>query len=199
MAHSDITVAGLIERLWIAPDNAEWTPKTNVLVLADLKKWMDSVDLEVLGFVDALIHDRRFRIEPPLLIADYVRWAKHYYGRCFRENPDGEWSASSYSAGWDLVGVVISLWDDDTVPRSHLLELKNWLADLYKAGDERLRTCIVHATLEHVCERKPIRRYFSDWLQDPILAPAYNEACLWDRKTRLAADSGLSSESPSSE
>jgi hypothetical protein len=30
----------------------------------------------------------------------------------------------SYSAGWDLVGVFIKLWDDGSVPRELLLELK---------------------------------------------------------------------------
>jgi hypothetical protein len=64
MAHTNVTLASLIERLWIAPENAEWTPKSTVLPLADLKAWMDSSDMEVLGFVDALIHDRRFRVEP---------------------------------------------------------------------------------------------------------------------------------------
>jgi len=186
MAQTNVTLASLIERLWIARENAEWTPKNTVLPLADLKVWMDSGDMEVLGFIDALIHDRRFRVEPALPIFDYVRWVIHYYGRCFRENPDGQWSDSSYSAGWDFVGIFISLWDDDTVPRSHLLELKSWLADLYRTADDRLRTCIVHASLEHLYERKPIRKYFSDWLSDPILAAAYNEACLWDRKTPLS-------------
>jgi hypothetical protein len=186
MTHKKITLASLIERLWDASENAEWKPKTAVLPLLELKEWMTSDDLEVLGFVNAQIHDRRFSIEPALPIFDYVQWVKHYYGRCFRENPDGEWSASSYSSGWDFVGVFISLWDNVTVPRTHLLELKEWLADVYRAADDKLRTCIVHASLEHLCERKPIRKYFSDWLKDPILAPAYKEACLWDRKTPLS-------------
>jgi len=51
-------------------------------------------------------------------------WIKRYYGRSFLENPDGEWSDSSYSAGWDLVRVFIKLWDNKTVPRELLNELK---------------------------------------------------------------------------
>jgi hypothetical protein len=111
---------------------------------------------------------------------------EHYYGRCFRENPDGEWSDSAYSAGWDLVGVFIELWDNDSVPREHLLDLKEWIAGLYKTGNAGLRTCVVNATLEHLFERKPIRKYFSDWRKDPLLAAAYGEACLWDIKTPLS-------------
>jgi len=182
----NVTLIGLIERLWIAPENAEWKPKTDVLSLSDVKRWMDSDDIEVLGFTDAMIHDGRFRIEPPLPVVDYVRWIKHYFARCFRENPDGEWSDSSYSAGWELVRVFIELWDNQVVPRELVLELKVWIAGLYKNADDRLRTCIVNATLEHLFERKPIRKYFSDWRKDPILAIAYNQACFWDRKTPLS-------------
>jgi hypothetical protein len=182
----NITLKSLIERLWIAPENAEWKAKTAVLPLGDVKRWMESGDIEVLGFTDAMIHDGRFRVEPPLPVEDYVRWVKHYYGRCFRENPDGEWSDSSYSAGWDLVQVFISLWDNVAVPRELLLELKLWIAELYKNTDDRLRTCIVNATLEHLFERKPIRKYFSDWRNDPVLSKAYSEACLWDIKTPLS-------------
>lgn len=186
MSHPEVTVASLIDRFWIASERGEWTPKTDLLPLAELKIWMLSADIEVLGFVYAMIHDHRFRIEPPLPVLEYVPWAKHYYERCFRENPDGDWANSSYSAGWDLVGFFISLWDNETVPRDSLLNLKKWLAKLYFTADEGLRLCIVHATLEHLFERKAIRKYFSDWQQDPVLAPAYKEACLWDKKTPLS-------------
>jgi hypothetical protein len=186
MPSEDITLQGLIEQLWVAPENAEWTPKTHVLPLDQVKCWMQSPDIEVLGFTDAMIHDGRFRIEPPLAVADYVAWVKHYCGRCFRENPGGDWSDSSYSAGWELVGIFTKLWDDDSVPREFLCDLKAWLAALYEGGDQRLRTCIVNATLEHLFERTPIRKYFSDWRGNALLRPAYDEACLWDRKTPLS-------------
>jgi hypothetical protein len=142
-------------------------------------------DIELLGFLDAIIHDKRFHIEPALPLHDYTQWVKRYYGRCFRENPDGESSDSSYSAGWDFLGVFISLWDDG-VSRDVLTDLKLWLAALYKEGDSRLRTCIVNATLEHLFERKPIRKFFADWKNDPDLVSAYDEACLWDRQTPLS-------------
>ena len=75
------------------------------------------------------------------------------------------------------MGVFIKLWDDGSVPRELLLELKVWIAELYKNADDRLRTCIVNAALERLFERKPIRKYFWDWGNDPILSTAYNEAC----------------------
>jgi hypothetical protein len=51
-------------------------------------------------------------------------------------NPNGEWSDSSYSAGWDLVGVFVTLWDDKTVPRELLEDLKAWIGGVYKNGDD---------------------------------------------------------------
>lgn len=186
MSHPEITVASLIDRFWIAPECGEWTPKTDLLSLDEVKIWMQSSDIQVLGFVYAMIHDHRFRIEPPLPVLDYVAWAKHYYERCLLENPEGKWANSAYSAGWDLVGFFFSLWDDESVSRKLLLDLKKWLAKLYTTADEGLRLCIVNATLEHLFERKDIRKYFSDWQQDPVLAPAYKEACLWEGKTPLS-------------
>jgi hypothetical protein len=135
---------------------------------------------------NAMLHDGRLRIEPPLGVEDYIAWIKRYYGRCFLENPNGEWSDSSYSAGWDLVRVFIRLWDDKTVPRELLEELKAWIGGVYKNGDDRLRTCIVNASLEHSFERKPIRKYFADWRHDATLTVAYDQASLWDRKTPLS-------------
>ena len=118
MTAENMTVKTLIERLWFAPENAEWKPKTDVLPLMDLKEWMGSEDIEVLGFTDAMIHDGRFRIDPPLGVEDYVAWIKRYYGRCFLENPNGTWSDSSYSAGWDVVRVFITLSEARLLPEN---------------------------------------------------------------------------------
>jgi len=60
-----------------------------------------------------------------------------------------------------------------------LEDLKNWLGELYKNGDETIRKCIVQASLEHLFEQKPIRKFFSAWRNDAVLRVAYEEACLW--------------------
>jgi hypothetical protein len=73
------------------------------------------------------------------------------------------------------VGLILNLWDADS-NQPALVDLKNWLAKLYKRSDEDLRTCIVHATLEHVFQRKPLRNFFSDWKRDAELSRAYEEA-----------------------
>ncbi|MBZ5721514.1 MAG: hypothetical protein LAO03_14135 [Acidobacteriia bacterium] len=172
------TLQDIINRLWIAPDNAEWTPKTDTVSLSDVREWFKSNDIEVLGFTSALIHDARFRVEPPLTPNEYKSFVTHYYGRCLKEDPKSKWADSRYSAGSTLVNAFASLWRDSSVPRQVLKELKAWLGLLYKEGDESMRACIVTATLEHLFEQEDIREFFSDWKKDPLLAVAHKEACV---------------------
>ena len=173
------TLQEIIDRLWIAPVNAEWTPKTDAVSLSDVRQWFKNDDIEVLGFTNALIHDARFRIQPPLTPSEYRSFVTHYLERCLKEDPKSEWADSRYSAGTTLVNVFASLWRDSRVPRDVLKELKVWLGRLYLEGDESIRTCIVTATLEHLFEQKDIREFFSDWKKDPVLTIAHKEACLW--------------------
>jgi len=175
----DESLKAIVSRLWVTHENAEWVPKVNVLPLNDLHEWMTNKDIEVLGFVHAMLHDSRFRIEPPIEQVDYIKFVKHYVQRCLQENPNGEWSDSRYSAGGDLVNVFASLWRDPLVPRPVLTDLKTWLGKLYKESNREIRTCIVHATLEHLFEQKDIRKFFSDWQEDELLKAAYGEACEW--------------------
>lgn len=173
------TLEEIIAKLWITPEHAERIPKTDTVALSDLQRWMGSSDIEILGFTSSLVSDRRFRIEPPISLSEYIEFTKRYCERCLRENPDGKWSDSSYSAGGYLVNIFAGLWRDSSVPRSVLTDLKNWLAQLYKRGDSELRICIVNATLEHLFEQKDIREFFSDWQKDEVLAIAHKEASEW--------------------
>jgi hypothetical protein len=169
----------IIDKLWTTPEDAEWIPKTDTVALSDIQRWMASSDIEILGFTSGIFANGRFRVEPSITIDEYVRFTKHYYGRCLRENPEGDWSDSRYAAGTDLVNIFASLWRDTSVPRPVLEDLKAWLGSLYKDGDSDLRTCIVQATLEHLFEQEPIREIFADWLDDEVLAEAHREASEW--------------------
>ena len=173
------TLQEIINRLWYTPANAEWSPKTNVVALNDVQRWMESTDIETLGFTHHLLSDTRFRVEPPISVAEYVRFTKRYYERCLRENPDGEWSSPSYIAGGELVNIFASLWRDSSVPRPILEDLKSWLGELYKQGDTKLRKCLIHGTLEHLFEQEVIRKFFDDWIDDRVLSVAHSEASQW--------------------
>jgi len=173
------TVAEILNELWIHPDNAEWTPKVGMIALSKVKEWMKSSDMEVLGLVYCTISEERFQIEPEMTVDEYVDFLKLYFSRCFSESPDGNWSDSRWSAGWDLVNVISSMWRDGGVPRSVMDGWKNWLADLYRDGSQEVRVCIIQATLEHLLEQKHFREFFEDWRKDPVLKVAYEEALLW--------------------
>jgi hypothetical protein len=114
-----------------------------------------------------------------LSFEDYQSFAREYFGRCLREDPKGAWINSRYSAGWDLVGWIASLWKDKSAHKVALDEWKSWLADMYKQGDADLRTCLVTATLEHLFEQRGMAKYFADWKADPILAEAHAQAVEW--------------------
>jgi hypothetical protein len=173
------TLQEIINKLWIAPANAEWTPRKDTVPLGDVRRWLKSDDIEILGFAIGLINDARFRVEPPIMPNEYKGFVTHYYGRCLKEDPNGEWSDSRYSAGATLVNIFGSLWRDSAVPREIVKELKDWLGRLYTEGDEPLRTCVVTATLEHLFEQKDIREFFADWKEDPVLAIAHKDASEW--------------------
>lgn len=146
-----------------------------------LEQLMRSGNIEVLGVVYDFISDPKHRplIEPRLEFRDYHRFITAYFGRCFREDPKSRWACSRYSAGWDLVNWFVSFWNDETVPRSAISELKEWLATLYREGDANLRTCLETATLEHLFEHKTIQKFFTDWERDPVLGTAYSAAAAW--------------------
>lgn len=181
----------LIQKMWVTPENAEWTPRSDEVRKADVLTWMESDDIEVLGYTYAILNERRIRVRPSLSLPEYQEWVRKYYERCLKEDPKGEWANNRYSAGADLVRVFIRLWDDAEVPRSFLAQLKHWMEHLYREGDKELRHCLVHATLGHLFEREPIREFFIDWKDDPILGEAYAEACLWNKKTPLSAKNQL--------
>jgi hypothetical protein len=160
------------------------TPKTNPIPKDKVVGWMGANDIEVLGAVYSYILDKAYssRIHPPLSFNEYHSFLLRYYDRCLRENPDGQWACSRYSAGRDLMNWFKGLWKDASLPRSVLADIKSFLAKLYKEGDDELRTCIVNATLEHLFEERAIAGYFADWKQDPVLAEAYSDAMLWTQK-----------------
>lgn len=175
----DSNLEDIIDMLWNHPDHAEWTPKIKVIPGTLFRQWMSSEDMEVLGFVYSTLGNDRFQLEPALSLNEYLVFVRHYYERCFLENPDGKWSDSRYSAGWDLVNVLAFHWDNPQVPKSVMEDWKRWLGEIYKRSSEEVRICIINATLEHLLEKGAFRKFFGDWVQDPVLRKAYEEALLW--------------------
>ena len=156
---------------------------------SELIEAMNASDIEVLGIIYAYISEESFarRIEPELNISEVLAFLKRYLGRCIRENPDGDWSDSNYTAGADLVRWFVKLWKDKT-NASASLELKHWLAEMYKNEGDDVRLVVVNGTLEHLFENKRIRAFFRDWKQDEVLRRAYDEACSWSAERPVDFD-----------
>jgi hypothetical protein len=174
------TLAQIISEF--GPDSEH--PNTHPVSQETVRLWMQSDDIEALGAAYAFVTDPRHyaRIRPPLSCADYYPFVMDYSERCLRENPSGDWADSRYIAGRQLATWFAEFWDDQSVPRSTVGEIKRRLAELYKAGDDELRTCIVNATLEHIFERRDLREFFGDWPSEADLRVAYEQAMEWNSR-----------------
>lgn len=161
----------LIHRLWHVPEHGEWTQKVEVVALDELRSWMQSEDIEVLGLLVNVIFRGKFRIEPSLPRQEYLRFRKCYIERCLIENPGGDWSDTRYSVGDNLLELIVEAFQEDADQRA-VDNLKKWFTGLYKSGDQGLRTCIETATLEHL-PRTICRKLLSDWKPDPDLRQTY--------------------------
>jgi hypothetical protein len=152
-------------------------------------RWMRTDDIEAMGALMSLLAENKHfdRIDPPLSLEEYCRFAADYYERALAENPDGEWSDSRTTAGWDFAKWFLQLWQEQQpAERMILADLKMRLAKLCKVGGPSLCNALVTAVLEHLFERSEVQQYFRDWLEDPMLRDAYTEAkLLADTKARV--------------
>ncbi len=69
-------------------------PKANVI------DWMKADDIEALGALYSfLMEQKQFaRINPAPTLGETAAFVTRYLERCFREDPDGDWSDSRYGA-----------------------------------------------------------------------------------------------------
>lgn len=111
------TLQQIVEKYWVVVEHGEWIPKGEIVALDDVLRWSANDNVEVLGFVDGLIHDGHFRIEPAISQRQYVDFIKLYFERCLNEDPQGEWASGRYIAGGEMVNVFGALWRDQEVPR----------------------------------------------------------------------------------
>ena len=93
---------------------------TDPIARGRLEQWMRSAEIEALGALYHGLRDPRFvaRVESALRSEDVQAFVRAYFERRLRENPEGEWSNTRYSAGWDIVG---------------------WLAHPFDQGDDERR------------------------------------------------------------
>jgi len=152
--------------------------QTSPLERDTVRGWMRTDDVEAMGALMSLLADERHskRIQPSLALEDCYSFIARYYERILSENPDGEWSDSRTTAGWDFARWFFDLWDDESVSREALSDLKAMLERVCKDGGPATCRALVTAVMEHLFERPEIRRYFSQWANDPALSSAFAEA-----------------------
>ena len=145
-----------------------------------IRRGMDSKDWDLIDATYVLLNSAHVqRIAPPLSFDEVFEFTLRYYISCLKDNPTPRGKPPMrYSAGWDLVAWFCHLWDNG-VEKQYFKRIKAQLADLYKSGDGDLKQAIEHAIVEHLFERKPIRKFFADWKSDSELRPAYEEGVLW--------------------
>jgi hypothetical protein len=145
-------------------------------------KWMESEDADSLGATYVFLSkiEQVERVAPRFSFDPVFDFMLRYYEFCLKTNPKSKWANSNYSAGRDLVGWFVSMWDEGR-ERKYFETIKSRLAQLYLSDSPELKKCIEHAVIEHLFERKPIREFFSDWQDNPQLRPAFEEGMLWVR------------------
>lgn len=143
-----------------------------------LDEWMKNDDIEVQGAIYNILMDPNLYdcVSEKYDFYEYMDYILKYYSRCINENPNGEWSDSRYTAGWDLASWFKSLWGDKKHGEIAVKRIKHLLRKLYIGGDMEVRECIITAVLEHLFEEGGIKAYFVDWRDDEILQSAYSEA-----------------------
>jgi hypothetical protein len=152
----------------------------NPISQSEVCKWMESDDADTLGATYVFLSKPKHisRVDPPLAFDTVFSFMLKYFEFCLKTDPRSKWANSAYSAGADLVGWFVWMWDDGR-GRNYFEVIKNKLAALYISGSPDLKKCIEHAIIEHLFERKQIRKFFGDWKTNPQLQPAYDEGMLW--------------------
>ena len=154
--------------------------ETREIPASRVRNWMSSKDPDVLGATYGFFHSAHTgRIRPKLSFDEIFDFTLAYYEWCIRTDPPpGRWASTRYSAGWDLASWFFVLWDQKR-DKKYFDRIKLKLEQLYESGDADLKQAIEHAIVEHLFERKAIRKFFANWKNDPQMKAAYEEGMLW--------------------
>src|SRR5258708_6546237 len=104
-----------------------------------LRVCMNSEDPEMLGIACTVLSEHAECIEGELLPVEVWPFYIRYYEKCIRENPDGEWSDSRYSAAHDLMSRYKHARNRSDVPRHYLEDVRRMLRTVYENGDESVK------------------------------------------------------------
>lgn len=163
--------------------------------LADLERWMESSDIEVLGAVYTITSEMRTfsKISPPPDAETCDQFALSYIERCIRHNPHGEWASTRYEAAYDAMTWFEALWAETAGTSAILKGLRETLARLIMERDAEVQDCIVTGVLEHLFQNRKIQEFFAGWAEQEVLNDIYKEGCeLASGFLKFKADTGNS-------
>jgi len=171
-------VTGILSEL-----NSQAEHEGDTIPVARLREWMQRPEIEVQAAIYNLLTspERVEKLVPDLTFEDYVVFNPKFFSRCIMEDPAGEFTLSRWEAAMEFLVFFSHLWDDPSVERSVLSEVKEQLQRLYLEGDSGVRLALIQGTLEHLFENASVREFFADWLNDPILQKAYEESAEWSK------------------
>jgi len=163
--------------------NSQGGRKSDIIPVERLRGWMHRPEIEVQAAIYDLVtsSERVEKLVPDLTFEDCLAFMPAFFSRCITENPNTELTLSRWEAAMEFLGWFGNLWDDPSVHKSVLSEAKDQLRKLYLEGDSDVRKALIQGTLEHLFENASVREFFADWLSDPELQEAYEEAAEWSR------------------
>ena len=166
--------------------------------------WGLSDDINVQGAAFMLFEDAemRSRITPPVPFADFVGFHLRYYERCIRDDPSwqDDMLLSRYNACYSCRSLITWLSNPpqvDYVVNGRRLQTwlgtvsgvsrergvngldvaKGWIRALYESGENEVRLALETGVLEHLFPDRRIRRFFRDWLNDPLMVEVFKRNC----------------------
>lgn len=157
--------------------------ESDTIPVARFREWMQRPEIEVQAAIYDLLTspERVEKLVPDLTFEDYVAFNPKFFSRCIIEDPSADPALSRWEAAMEFLGWFSHLWDSPSVDRSVLSEAKDQLGRLYLEGNPEVRQAVIQGTLEHLFENASVRAFFFDWLKDPTLQKAYEEAAEWSK------------------
>jgi hypothetical protein len=147
---------------------------------ATVRRWMRAKNPEARGATFSFLTEVGYtrKVYPFLRTDEVFDWFLRYYAWCLKTDPQGEWLDGRWGAAREMIVWFIWMWDEEW-ERSYLERVKALLAKLYISGSRDLKGAIEVGLLEHLFERRKIKRFFESWKDDPQLGPAYEAASPW--------------------
>jgi len=96
---------------------------------------MEGADADTLGATYVFLSkaEHAGRVTPALAFDPIYDFRLRYYVCCLKADPESAWANNADSAGWDLVGWIVWMWDADR-DTTYFETIKSRLAELYTAG-----------------------------------------------------------------